>query len=330
MECKGYNGTIVAEQDRLIVTHSGVVARGGGLTTGHPRVIPFPALSDVALKDATRMTNGWLSLGVGGSTAAALTVGTAASNPETVLFRHKDKEAFRALYDLLLATVAHNRSHNVDASAVEFETAGPTRTDRIEARKTAKHEQNARGAAAEIANYGREVAKEAFGGRTVRIYDKGYVRVAVLMFGSSARFERLIAIDASADVSKKSGLGRGAAAVATMGVNLLGSNKRGDVYLTIATDVTTHVLHEDPPTAIGLKTVKKLEAAGRAVLQTGSPRPVGPEQPSVTLPQADVAPSTTRETPTAQKLRELADLLDEGLVSADEYEKLRAKLLGLG
>ena len=49
MECKGYNGTIVAKQGRLIVTHSGLVARGGGLTTGHPRVIPLPALSDVGL-----------------------------------------------------------------------------------------------------------------------------------------------------------------------------------------------------------------------------------------------------------------------------------------
>lgn len=355
MEYKGYNGTIVAEQDRLIITHSGVVARAGGLTTGQPRVIPLPALSDVAFRDASRLTNGWLTLGVGGSAAARLTAGTAASNPEAVLFRHKDKETFRLLYDWLLAAVAHNRAHNVDASAVEVETAGPTRADRIEARvapaepnaeaatvetgtrkaqkaasTAAKQEQKAREAAAELANYGRQVAKEVFGNRTVRIYDKRYVRVAVMMFGSSAPFERLIAIDASADVSKKSGLGRGVGAVATMGVNLLGSNKRGDVYLTITTDVTTHVLHEDPPTAMGLKTVKRLEAAGRAVLQAGSPEPVAQERPSITLPQANVAPSTPSETSTAQKLRELADLRAEGLVSADEYEKLRARLLGLG
>lgn len=58
MECKGYNGTIVAEGDHLIITHSGLVAKCGGLVVDQPRRIPLQAVSGVDLKAASRMTNG--------------------------------------------------------------------------------------------------------------------------------------------------------------------------------------------------------------------------------------------------------------------------------
>lgn len=127
---------------------------------------------------------------------------------------------------------------------------------------------------------------------------------------------------ASSDVSKKSGLGRGAAAVMTGGLNLAGSNKRGDVYLTISTDVTTHVLHEDPPTAMNLKQVKRLEAAGLAVLR-GSPAVTVDVPRTVTqTPGSSVAPTVS------ERLRELTLLRDDGLVSQEEYDQPRARLLG--
>ena len=47
------------------------------------------------------MTNGWLSLGLGGAAAPRLTAGTAGSNPDTVIFWHKDKDQFRSLHDWL-------------------------------------------------------------------------------------------------------------------------------------------------------------------------------------------------------------------------------------
>ncbi len=172
----------------------------------------------------------------------------------------------------------------------------------------------------ELQRFGRKLAEETFGKRTVRIYDKGYVRVALPMMGGKAKFERLVAIEASADVSKKTGLGRGVGALATGGLSLLSSNKRGDVYLTITTEDSTHVLHEDPPTAMNLKTAKKLESVGHAAIQqsAGSSVPAG----------SSTASSTPEQRSTADRLRELQQLLDEGLISEEEHRSQRDRLLG--
>jgi len=194
--------------------------------------------------------------------------------------------------------------------------------ERKEQEKAPRLQEREERAADELARYGRMVANEVFGMRTVRIYDKGFVRVSVPLFGSNTRFEQLVSIEASSDVSKKSGAGRGAAALMTGGLSLASSNKRGDVYLTITTDATTHVLHEDPPTATNLKHVKRLEAAGLAVLR---------QTPSVTTDLSETPTSTPAASgaPTvSERLRELTLLRDEGLVSLEEYDQLRAKLLG--
>lgn len=204
------------------------------------------------------------------------------------------------------------------SSVVEF--GGPVPTEpkaakraRKEALKTADEEQ-----------YGRMTATGVLGGKTVRIYDKGYVRVGV--FGGS--YERLLSIEASHDVGKKTGVGRAAFAVATAGTNLLTSNKRGDVYLTIVTDKQTHVLHEEPPTARNIKQSKALEAAGQAVLRRlaeesasqGNDESPAASQAAVSSP----APGPTG----AERLRQLNSLREEGLVTEDEFHQLRATLLG--
>ncbi len=203
-------------------------------------------------------------------------------------------------------------------TAASPEVGGPDRKpekreQRAQVKAQHRQESDER-AATDLAKYGRKVGQGVFGGRTIRFYDKGFVQVTMPLSGSR-RFERLLAVEASSDVFKKSGLGRGAAAVATLGLNLASSNKRGDVYLTITTEVTTHVLHEAPPTQSNLKSVKSLEASGNAILRANGP-----------LPTADSAPVKV-ESSTAQKLRELAALREDGLVSAEEYQVLRAKLL---
>lgn len=173
--------------------------------------------------------------------------------------------------------------------------------------------------------FGRQVADGMFGLRTVRVYDKGFVRVALPLMGSKARYERLISIKASSDVTKKSGLGRGIGAAVTLGANLASPNKRGDVYLTISTDLSTHVLHEDPPTAQNLRMAKKLEGAGNAVLAARAASPASPASASheaVPLAETTPVPRTT-----AQRLREIQELFDQGLVSAAEYQAQRARLL---
>jgi hypothetical protein len=189
---------------------------------------------------------------------------------------------------------------------------------KAEDRAQKKAEKQAR-AEDELARYGREVAWETFGGKSIRIYDGGYVKVGLLA-GAGTPFQRLVSIEASSDVAKKSGLGRGAAAIATGGVNLLGSNKRGDVYLTIVTDEQTYALRESPPTAGNMTRVKKLEATGNAVLR----------QPVTRSPAAGegAAPRTSTDGGDVRdRLRQLVSLHEEGLISAEELERKRAALL---
>jgi uncharacterized FlaG/YvyC family protein len=218
--------------------------------------------------------------------------------------------------------------------------------------KARKEQGRADREAEELARYGRVVLNDVFGGRTVRVYEYGYVRVSVPLLGRNAPFERLVSIEASSDVGKKSALGRGAGAVATMGLNLATSNKRGDVYLTITTDRTTHVLHEDPPTAGNMRTAKRLEASGRSVIgrrpptaTTAPPAPTSPPAPSGdggTGSSGGTAPADGTADRTgagagdradggggtlAERLRELEALRAEGLVSAEEYERARQRLL---
>lgn len=212
------------------------------------------------------------------------------------------------------------------AGQQDREAVKAQKRERRQQERAARQDERRQRAADELARYGNKIADELFGLRTIRIYDKGFVRVSIPMLGSNAKFERLIDIEASADVSKKTGLGRGAAAVATMGWSLATSNKRGDVYLTITTDVTTHVLHEEPPTSMNLKQVRRLEAAGRAAVRaTSSTSHVASDEPK---PVDKVTRSGPRPAPSvSDRLRELSALLEEGLVSQEEYDELRTKLL---
>jgi hypothetical protein len=141
VECKGYNGTIVAEGDHLIITHSGLVAKGGGLVVDQPRRIPLQAVSGVKLKEASRMTNGWLTVGLGGVAPPQLSAGTAASNADTVVFRHKNKDEFKALHDWLVTVVEHNQAEGIDPSTVKFDAAGETRLERMQAKPDSAREE---------------------------------------------------------------------------------------------------------------------------------------------------------------------------------------------
>jgi hypothetical protein len=167
----------------------------------------------------------------------------------------------------------------------------------------------------EVQRFGNMIAEGTFDMRSVRIFDKGYVRIAAPFQRSKAKFEKLIAIEASTDVAKKTAVGRGVAALATGGINLLGSNKRGDVYLTITTQDTVHVLHEEPPNAMNLRTVKRLESAGRSVIQAH------------VEDQVTVAPIGSGQRSVADRLRELESLRDEGLISDEEHGTQRDRLL---
>lgn len=171
---------------------------------------------------------------------------------------------------------------------------------------------------------GREVARDTFALKTVAIYENGYVRVGGAFGLGKSEYEKLIAIESSADITKKTGAGRAAGAVLTGGLNLLSSNKRGDAYLSIVTEVRTHVLHEESPTAIAMKSIKKLEGAGNGVLNAQA-RAMNrqPAQP-FDAPAVQETPSTQDA---GERLNSLVGLRDQGLISDEEYETLRAKIL---
>jgi hypothetical protein len=121
MEYSGYNGKITVEGDLLLLEHQDLSAKVAGLGTGRPRRIPLQTVSGVAIKPASRFMNGWLTLGLGGAAAPEVTLATAASHPDTILFRHKSRDQFQTLYEWLNTVVAYNREHGIDASAVAFD-----------------------------------------------------------------------------------------------------------------------------------------------------------------------------------------------------------------
>jgi hypothetical protein len=165
----------------------------------------------------------------------------------------------------------------------------------------------------ELEQYGKVIASEVYAGRTIKIYEKGYVRIGILGNGA---FERLLGISGSSNAVTKTALGRGLAAVATAGISFAATPRhRGKVQLTIVTDVTTHQLTSTPPTDSDMNAMFALETVGKAVLEANRP---GPPQTSSPAGQ-DLS----------DQLAKLASLRDSGALSEPEFAAAKKQLLGL-
>jgi len=180
----------------------------------------------------------------------------------------------------------------------------------------------------ELERYGRKVLEETCAGKLVRIYDKGFVRVSGVILKHGAVFEKLRAISSSADVAKKTALGRTIMAGATMGLNLVTTpNKRGDMYLTINTDKTTHMLHMSPPTERELKAMHRIATAGQGILDS-----IGHQLPMENSRNASI--ETVSSQPVApqvsiiDELTKLVALRDAGAISEDEFSAMKSQLMG--
>jgi hypothetical protein len=114
---EGYGADIAIEGETLLLTKKGFGAKMIG--SSGTRRIPFRALTDVKFKDATRLVNGWIQLAVGGVPADK----AQASDPNTVLFRHKSQGEFERLRDYLLKVIERNRELSVDASTAAYDPA---------------------------------------------------------------------------------------------------------------------------------------------------------------------------------------------------------------
>lgn len=125
--------------------------------------------------------------------------------------------------------------------------------------------------------------------------------------------------------------------LAAAGITHVVSQGARTSYLTVATDRQIYTLSNQVPNSVGLKTAKKghvdvgraLEAAGNAVLGIdGSTADAGAPalQPAV---QPEAVITTQTSTPgLADRLRELATLHQEGILSDEEFANAKTKLLG--
>ncbi|MBD7982890.1 SHOCT domain-containing protein [Oerskovia merdavium] len=320
--------------DLLVVTNARVVAVS--VSEGKVKyAAPLPAITHVAY-DPKR------------SRVAVLT-----SDGAEITFKTQDKGDV----DLVRVAFEHVRSapvpEEVLGAALDAGLVNPVQGARDKAAaKEADAAARVAQDAADAERYGRRVESGTFGMKMVYIYSNGYVKVAGLFASErNAPYQRLLGIESSADVTKKSALGRGLGAVATGGLNTLYSNKRGDVYLTIVTDATTYALHMDPPTSSAIRAANLLAAAGHAVLANPMPgpsasTPAAQDAPSDGYPWGAPAPGGVDPwgTPQGQwpvpvsdapgegatpaaRLRELAELAEEGLISQEEHAQLRRKIL---
>lgn len=191
--------------------------------------------------------------------------------------------------------------------------------------------------------YGRVIVDEYFGTSRVRITDHCFVQYgAGLLPGKNRPYHRLLDISLDAQVQRKTGAGRAAGAVLTGGLNFLVANMRGDIYLTITTDEEVKVLRAEAGAhgPADMKRGHKLVAAGQAVLRQQlsgpSARPgdshtnalqVPPPNPAPSGPPLP-APSTNMPLPpVAERLRQLALLHSEGLITDDEFGRRRAEII---
>ena len=185
--------------------------------------------------------------------------------------------------------------------------------NRIEQEKTAKKGLSDD----EFAKYGRKVLDEVCAGRRVRLYENCYVRVAYV----GGEFEKLLGVSGTADVAKKTALGRTLAAGATLGLSLLSPNKRGDMYLTITTDRKTHQMHMSPPTELELKSMHKISTTAAALLSSEISLQHDPS--AVTrAPSEQGAPVSI-----ADELKKLTELVSQGMITEEEFVLAKSKIL---
>jgi len=165
-------------------------------------------------------------------------------------------------------------------------------------------------------NYGNRVASEGFGNYQIKIFSDGYIQISKGLGLFKGQVEKLLQIECEAQITKKTGLGRGIAGIVTLGANQMVPNQRGNLILTVTTDKEVHVLMVDFPTPDYIKSMNKLVAVGKSVINKGAT--------SVVAEVPQVAPNSQS---LAQQIKELSELRDSGVINEKEFESAKRKLL---
>lgn len=170
----------------------------------------------------------------------------------------------------------------------------------------------------ETQTFGNVAGSGLFGSKYVTIYSKGFVSVSSGMGVFKGQVEELLDISGETDINKKTGLGRAAGAVLTGGFSLIASpNQRGNLYLTITTNLQVHSLFSERPDEATIKVLNQLVGAGKAAISLRSSK--GP----AAQPQVQQSSSLDAQ------LQQLADMHSKGILDDAEFKASKAKLLGL-
>ena len=214
-------------------------------------------------------------------------------------------------YQRILMTIqAGEFLEHVEAPAVQETLEAPAVKETIEAPAEARVVREA------PPYYGTVVANEGFGLYRIRIFSDGYIQISKGLGMFKGSIEKLLEIEGESQLTKKSGLGRGLAGIVTLGKNQLAPSQRGNLIMTISTDKVVHVLIEDFPKEIYIKSMYKLVAVGKSVIKKGTPS-------EATATSKDLPHSQSL----AQQIRELSELKDAGVISEKEFESAKQKLL---
>ena len=165
--------------------------------------------------------------------------------------------------------------------------------------------------------HGEEVGRGQLGADVVALFANGYVQVLRNTGGFKLRgeVEKLVAIKATASYHKKTATGRLVGVVVTGGLNLLSSNNRGELLLTITTDKSVHSVLSQRPSQTQVERLFELEAIGNSILEKTRP-----------LPKVDSA-STSPES-LSEQLVTLSQLRDSGALTEEEFEVAKGRVLG--
>lgn len=224
-------------------------------------------------------------------------------------FENLPQSASEAIPSLGVGNSDASEVVEVDPKVRKQLKAEQKKAERAEAKEKKKEAERVR-KAEEKANYGREVLSEMVGLKTVKFYEKGFVKVGML-----GDFEKLTGIEGSADnLQKKSAAGRTAGFVFTGGLNMLGSNKRGDLLITITTTETVHTLHVDAPYEHDLKSHHRIVSVGKSLLESSKSQ----ENQSTTAPAQSMS----------DEIVKLSALKDAGVLTEEEFTEAKKRLLG--
>lgn len=158
-------------------------------------------------------------------------------------------------------------------------------------------------------SFGECLVSAMFDVHVISVFKGGYIRVG------SKTPERLLDIIGESEVNKKTGIGRGAAALVTGGFSLLSPSQRGNLYLTITTDQDVHVLTDTKPTTMAIQAMHNIVANGKAVITRNQPLSGAPHS-------SQVVPEDL-----ASQLEKLNALKIGGVLTEADFQKAKDRLL---